>query len=125
MTYQLFPSRYSLLKAFIGLFLLLSLFARLSFLVWNFSEVDLGLFQVMGVFLYGLVFDIATISFFTIPFILYLILMPQRFYGSLPIEFLYILASQFQYSLSSSHFLANLLFGTNSIAVSILLLSIT
>ena len=83
MTYQLFPSRYSLLKAFIGLFLLLSLIARLSFLVWNFSEVDLGLFQVMGVFLYGLVFDIATISFFTIPFILYLILMPQRFYGSI------------------------------------------
>ena len=83
MTYQLFPSRYSLLKVFVGLFLLLSIIVRLSLLVWNFSEVDLSLFQLLGIFLYGLLYDIATVSFFTIPYLLYLIVIPQRFYGSL------------------------------------------
>lgn len=82
MRYQFFPSRYALLKAFIVLFLLLSLITRVSFLFWNFSEIDLNFVQVISVFGYGLLFDIATISFFTIPFLLYLTLVPKHFYGS-------------------------------------------
>ncbi len=80
---KLFPPRFSLLKAFIGLFLLLSFIARISFLIWNFPEIDYGIVAIISTFLVGFLFDIATISFFTVPFLIYLILIPQRFYGSL------------------------------------------
>ncbi len=80
---KLFPSRFSLLKAFIGLFLLLSLITRLSFLIWNFSEIDKGVISIFSTFVIGFLFDIATISFFTVPFLIYLLALPPRFYGSL------------------------------------------
>lgn len=81
---KLFPSRFSLLKAFIGLFLLLSFITRICFLIWNFSEIDRSFLAVISTFAVGFLFDIATISFFTIPFLIYLVLLPQRFYGKMP-----------------------------------------
>ena len=80
---QLFPKRFALLKAYIGLFLILSFIVRLSFFIWNFSEVDKNLFALGIIFLIGFLFDVATISFFTIPYLIYLLLFPKRFYGSL------------------------------------------
>ena len=80
---KLFPSRFSLLKAFIGLFLLLSLIARVCFLIWNFSEVDHGIVALLSTFIVGFLFDIATVSFFAVIFLTYLLILPQRFYGSL------------------------------------------
>ena len=83
MSFTLFPARFSLLKAFIGLFLILSLIVRISFLVWNFSETNTGVLALLSTFFVGFLFDIATISFFTIPFLIYLLLFPRRFYGNL------------------------------------------
>ena len=80
---KLLPSRFLLLKAFIGLFVLLSFIARISFLIWNFSEVDKGIISLLATFIIGFLFDIATVSFFTIPFLIYLIFFPKRFYGTL------------------------------------------
>ena len=80
---KLFPTRFSSLKAFIGLFLLLSFIARLSFLIWNFSEIDKGIIAILSTFVIGFLFDIATVSFFTVPFLVYLLALPPRFYGSL------------------------------------------
>lgn len=79
---KVFPKRFALLKAYIGLFLILSFVVRLSFLIWNFSEVDKNLFTLGNTFIIGLLFDVATISFFAIPYIIYLLLFPKRFYGS-------------------------------------------
>ena len=80
---KLFPKRFALLKAYITLFLILSFIIRLSFLFWNFSEVDKNLFTLGNTFIIGFLFDVATISFFTIPYLIYLILFPKRFYGSI------------------------------------------
>jgi len=82
MSFKLFPSRFALLKAFIGLFLALSFFVRLTFLIWNFSEVDRGFFTLGNTFFIGFLFDLATISFFAIPYLIYLVIFPKRFYGN-------------------------------------------
>ncbi|RXJ51333.1 LTA synthase family protein [Gelidibacter gilvus] len=80
---KIFPTRFALLKAYIGLFLILSFIVRLSFLIWNFPEVDTGLFVLGNTFLIGFLFDLATISFFAIPYLIYLLLIPKHFYGSI------------------------------------------
>jgi len=79
---KLFPTRFALLKSYIGLFLIGSTLLRSSFLIWNFSEVDKSFFTLANTFIIGLLFDVATISFFTIPYLLYLLLMPKRYGGS-------------------------------------------
>ena len=80
---KLFPSRFSLLKAFVVLFLVLSFLVRISFLIWNFSEIDTGFFVLVNTFLVGFLFDLATISFFTIPYLIYLLILPKKWNGSI------------------------------------------
>ncbi|TXE07810.1 sulfatase-like hydrolase/transferase [Gelidibacter salicanalis] len=80
---KIFPTRFALLKAFLGLFLILSFVVRLSFLIWNFSEVDKGVFVLVNTFLIGFLFDLATISYLLIPYLIYLVIVPKRLYGTL------------------------------------------
>ncbi|MGB5665480.1 MAG: LTA synthase family protein, partial [Maribacter sp.] len=79
---KLFPKRFALLKAFVLLFLSISFLVRLSFLIWDFAEVDKGIFSLFRTFLTGLFFDSGTISFFTIPYLMYLLLFPIKWNGS-------------------------------------------
>ena len=83
MWYKLFPKRFSLFKAFVFLFLSISFLVRLSFLIWDFGEVDKSIFSLLHTFGAGLFFDIGTVSFFTIPYLIYLLLVDVKWYGSL------------------------------------------
>ncbi len=65
------------------LFLAISFVVRLSFLVWDFGEVDKNIFALLRTFSTGLLFDIGTISFFAVPYLLYLLVIPIKWYGSL------------------------------------------
>ena len=80
---KLFPNRFALLKTFIGIFILLSFLIRLTFLIWNFSEIDTSFFKLGNTFLIGFLFDIGTISFFAVPYCIYLLLVPTRWHGCL------------------------------------------
>ena len=80
---KLFPHRFALLKTFIGVFLLFSFLIRLTFLIWNFSEIDTSFFKLGNTFIIGFLFDIGTVSFFAVPYCIYLLLMPTRWHGSL------------------------------------------
>lgn len=80
---KIFPTRFVLLKAYISLFLILSFIVRLSFLIWDFAEVDKSVFVLGNTFIIGFLFDVATISFFAIPYLIYLLIFPKRFYGSI------------------------------------------
>ncbi len=80
---RIFPKRFILLKAFVLLFLAISLLVRISFFVWDFTEVDKGIFGLLRTFLTGLFFDLGTISFFTIPYLVFLLLFPVKWYGSI------------------------------------------
>ncbi|MCF8715702.1 sulfatase-like hydrolase/transferase [Joostella atrarenae] len=83
MKYKIFPKRFQLLKTFVLIFLILSFLVRASFLIWNFSETDKSLLDLLKVFVNGLFFDIGTISFFVIPYSLYLLIIPNNWIGSL------------------------------------------
>ncbi len=80
---KLFPKRFNLLKTHILTFLSISFLLRLVFYFWSFSEIGFSFVGFLRTFITGLFFDIGVISFFTIPFVLYLLLFPQKLYGSL------------------------------------------
>ncbi len=83
MKFKLFPKRFQLLKRFVFTFVLFSTLIRLIFLIWNFSEVDTSFFKLGNSFVYGFLYDVGTVSFFAVPYALYLLFFPKRFYGSL------------------------------------------
>ena len=80
---KLFPKRFSLLKTFVIIFLSFSFLVRLSFLLWDFRQVDSNVFNLIKTFVVGLFFDIGTVSYFTIPYLIYLIFFPIKWYGNL------------------------------------------
>ncbi|NCO63095.1 MAG: sulfatase-like hydrolase/transferase [Flavobacteriales bacterium] len=80
---RLFPKRFSLLKALSLTFLILSFTVRLVFFFWSFSEADNSFFNLIFTFLIGFLFDIGTVSFFTLPYAIYLLIFPKKFHGNL------------------------------------------
>lgn len=80
---KLFPKRFALLRAFIFVFLSISFLVRLGFLVWDFAEVDKSFFNLLRTFVTGLFFDLGTVSFFTLPYLICLLLFPAKWYGSI------------------------------------------
>jgi phosphoglycerol transferase MdoB-like AlkP superfamily enzyme len=79
----LFPKRFSLLKVFVSTFIILSFVVRLALFFWSFSEADISFFNLIFTFLIGFIFDIGTVSFFALPYALYLLLFPKKFSGSI------------------------------------------
>lgn len=80
---KLFPQRFKLLFYFVKTFIILSTLVRIIFVLWVFHEVDTSFFKLANTFLVGLLFDVGTVSFFALPYALYLLLIPRRWYGSL------------------------------------------
>jgi phosphoglycerol transferase MdoB-like AlkP superfamily enzyme len=78
----LFPKRYKLLKTYIVFFLILSFFTRLFLYIWASSEIDFSIIHLFKTFLVGFLFDLGTVSFFTIPYLIYLFVLPQRLQGT-------------------------------------------
>ncbi len=83
MWFKLFPKRFAILRAFVYLFLAFSFMVRLVLLVWDYSETDTNVITLARTFLTGFFFDLGTVSFFIIPYILYLLLFPRKWFGSL------------------------------------------
>tara|TARA_R110002050_G_scaffold24083_3_gene64333 strand:- start:110309 stop:112282 length:1974 start_codon:yes stop_codon:yes gene_type:complete len=83
MLIKIFPKRFSLLKNYIFLFLLISFLIRIFFLFYNFKNVDTSFFTLTNTFIIGFLFDIGTVSFFAIPYIIYLFIIPKKLYGSI------------------------------------------
>lgn len=80
---RLFPNRFALLKTFIGYYILMSFLIRLTFLIWNFSETDTSFFKLGNTFIIGFLFDLGTVSFFAVPYCIYLLMVPTKWHGSL------------------------------------------
>lgn len=74
---------YRLLAGFAALFIGLSTFLRLTFLIISIKNIDwtfLGMLRIFGV---GLLFDIGVATFFLLPYAAYLLILPSRWSGSL------------------------------------------
>ncbi len=78
-----FPKRFRLLWYFVGTYIVLSTIIRLVFIFWMLGEVDTSFFKIGNTLLIGFLFDVGTVSFFAIPYALYLLVFPQKWYGSL------------------------------------------
>jgi phosphoglycerol transferase MdoB-like AlkP superfamily enzyme len=79
---KLFPSRFKLLFYFVKTFIVLSTLIRLIFVIWVFKELEFSLIQIGKTFLIGFLFDLGTVSFFALPYALYLLVFPRRWHGS-------------------------------------------
>ncbi len=80
---KIFPKRFKLLYAFILIFLFFSFLIRLYFLQSSFHETNISFFPLVSTFVIGFLFDVGTVSFFAIPYVIYLVIVPQKLYGSI------------------------------------------
>ena len=74
--------RYNLFAALGLLFLVLSELTRAVLYVWSIGQLEFSTLNLGRIFLTGLFFDVGTISFFLVPYGLYLLLLPNRFNGT-------------------------------------------
>lgn len=79
----IFSKRYALLLGFSGWFLLFSLLLRIVFLVWQLSDLDLSIASLLKILATGFLFDGGVLSFLFVISTLYLLVIPQRWIGSL------------------------------------------
>ena len=80
---KIFPKRFKLLYAFILIFLFFSFLIRLYFLQSSFHETNISFFPLVSTFVIGFLFDVGTVSFFAIPYVIYLLIVPQKLYDSI------------------------------------------
>jgi hypothetical protein len=71
-------SRYIILFSFILFFLFASLCLRALFLSISIGQADLDGLDILGIMAKGFVFDLTVGLCFTIPYSIYLLLLPQR-----------------------------------------------
>ncbi len=67
---------------FVIQFLIISSIIRLIFYFWSFSNIDFSILNLFKSFFLGLFFDIGVISFFTIIYLIYLLIFPNKWVGS-------------------------------------------
>lgn len=77
------PERFELLKVYVLIFISLSFILRSCLTFWYFPQIDASVFVLIKTFIIGFLFDVGTISFFAIPFVVYLLIIPQKLYGSI------------------------------------------
>ena len=75
--------RYSLLFHFTIWFLILSMFLRIAFLIWQYDEISWNLITLLRTLFTGLFFDIGTVVFISLCSLLYYTLMPNKWIGSI------------------------------------------
>lgn len=75
-------SRFSIVLLFLLINLVTFAGLRLVLLIKQFADIDTPFYQVVLAFLYGIVNDLAYFSYSLIPFVLYLLIVPNRIYRS-------------------------------------------
>ncbi len=76
------PGRFLVLGLFFSAFLILSLITRTVLLLNCLREVDLKMLLLLKIYSMGLYFDVVTFGYVALPFVLYLIFLPDRLYRS-------------------------------------------
>ncbi len=61
-------------------FFAFQMIVRLSFVIWEFGNIEVTFFEALKMFFVGSWFDLVTLSFFIIPYILYLVILPKKFH---------------------------------------------
>ncbi|NOU19990.1 MAG: sulfatase-like hydrolase/transferase [Bacteroidales bacterium] len=80
---KLLGNRYGSILLMYVLFIITSFISRTVLLSMSFHEVNLGIFSLLRVYGVGLFFDTVAFSYFMIPFVLFLLLIPSKLYNSI------------------------------------------
>ena len=75
-------SRFGGLVLFAFIFLALSFLVRTILLITDIKNVDLNLVRFIQIYVFGLFYDLVAISYFIIPFVLYLLVVPDKIFNS-------------------------------------------
>ena len=75
-------SRYRFLSVFLLVFLSVSFIGRFVLLSTSFSLVDTSLFALLKMFFVGCFYDFVAFSYYIIPFVVYLLLIPTKLFNS-------------------------------------------
>ena len=81
-TTLLFPKRFSLLKSFSALFLIVSSLVRLSLYIWSIKSIGFSIVDFIKVIGIGLFFDFGTLAYIMAIYGIYWFLFPSKFYGN-------------------------------------------
>jgi hypothetical protein len=73
-------NRFGLVVLLVALIVAVSLITRISLLVFSAASFDFTFRNLFGVITIGLFFDLVNASYFVLPLILFLWLMPERIY---------------------------------------------
>ena len=74
--------RCKLVTNFIVIFIIINFFTRLALLVLTYDKVDLNILELLKVFSIGIFYDFIAVSYYLIPFIIYLIIIPDKIFNS-------------------------------------------
>ena len=78
----MFSGRFKFVSSFLLIFIMLSLVSRMVLLSVSHALVDMHPLELMKVFGIGLFYDLVAASYYLIPFVLYLIVVPKRIFNS-------------------------------------------
>ena len=75
-------NRYRFLGYFFIIFVSISFLSRVALLGYSFSLVDTSMIALFKLFVVGLFYDVMAYFYYIIPFVIYLFLIPQKWYNS-------------------------------------------
>ncbi len=75
-------NRFNLIYLFMATFVLISFVSRTVLLTYSFSHVSLTLLDLFKIYGIGLFYDFVAVSYYVVPFVIYLILVPNRVFNA-------------------------------------------
>ena len=75
-------NRYRFLGYFFIIFVSVSFLSRIALLIYSFTVVDTSVLALIKLFLVGFFYDVVAYFYYIIPFVIYLFLIPQKWYNS-------------------------------------------
>jgi len=77
---KLLHNRFGFINLIFIIFLIISAITRTTLLFKSIDSVDLNIIQIFEIYLVGVVNDLAAISYFVIPIVIYLLLVPKKYF---------------------------------------------
>jgi len=74
--------RFGFVTSFVGLFLFVNFITRAVLLLLTYDKVDTHIVEILKLFLIGFFYDMVAVSYYLIPFIIYIIIMPDKFFNT-------------------------------------------
>lgn len=79
---KFFPKRYTAVLLFTILFIVISFAIRTVLLFFDVASLELNFTRFIGIYIYGLFYDLIACSYFLIPYLIYNLIIPDKIFNS-------------------------------------------